>query len=226
MKLRFSSMVSHEFRTPLAVILSSTGILEMNLERFSPEKVRERLQKIAAQVHRLTRLMDDVLVISKAEAAGMAFNPTKRDLGALCETIIDEITHQDLKADRIIFTHTGQCEDVLVDEDLIRHILLNLLTNAMKYSPVNNPVYLNLNCGEGKATFIVKDEGIGIPFEAQQQLFDAFFRANNVGTIAGTGLGMTIVKRAVEAHRGGIDFHSVQGEGTTFIVTIPIDLAS
>jgi signal transduction histidine kinase len=115
---------------------------------------------------------------------------------------------------------------VLADEKLLRHILLNLLSNAVKYSPEHSPVSFNLNCDAEQTVFQVSDRGIGIPPADQSQLFGAFHRADNVGSISGTGLGLVIAKRAAEAHQGSISFVSEVGVGTTFTVVLPLLLWS
>jgi signal transduction histidine kinase len=109
-----------------------------------------------------------------------------------------------------------------MDEKLLRHIFSNLLSNAVKYSPSGGTVHFNLACEQEKAIFQVQDKGIGIPAAEQANLFDAFHRASNVGTISGTGLGLAIAKKSVDLHGGKIAVNSEVGVGTTFIVTIPL----
>jgi PAS domain S-box-containing protein len=221
-KSRFTSMVSHEFRTPLAVILSTAGIVDIHLEKLSPEGIRERLKKISVQVGRLTRLMEDVLTFSKADALGLSFQPAVINMVALCNTIIEELAHSHPHADQIRFTPQGDCDAVLADEALIRHILSNLLSNAMKYSPADGPITFDLACSTNAMQFTVKDEGIGIPEVSQKNLYESFHRATNVGNVIGTGLGLAIVKKAVDAHGGTIRFESKEGQGTCFEVVLPI----
>ncbi|MEG4326770.1 ATP-binding protein, partial [Microcoleus sp. herbarium5] len=111
-----------------------------------------------------------------------------------------------------------------LDPKLLRHILTNLLSNAVKYSPLDSHIYFELNCQNNQeVTFKIKDAGIGIPLEDQEELFESYYRAKNVGKIPGTGLGLSIVKQCVELHRGQIEFSSEIGLGTTFIVRIPFD---
>jgi PAS domain S-box-containing protein len=222
MQARFSSTVSHEFRTPLAVIQTSIDILDTNYSRMTPAKVSQHLGKIGDQVQRLTHLMDDVLIIAKNDAVGMPFNPAPVNLDTFSKNIVDDVAQQMRANDRVRYSCQGDCTEVRADKDLIHHILINLVTNAIKYSRANDRVHVQLKCHQSQATFIVQDEGIGIPLNAQERIFDDFYRANNVGTIHGTGLGLSIVKRAVEAHQGTISLHSLEGQGTTFTVTIPI----
>ena len=121
----------------------------------------------------------------------------------------------------IDFTHQEACGQVVIDEFLFSHILQNLASNAIKYSNSGGTVHIDLACSDSAVTLLVEDQGIGIPEQHQSRLFEAFRRADNVGQIQGTGIGMTIVKRAVDACGGTIAFESAEGKGTTFIVTLP-----
>jgi PAS domain S-box-containing protein len=225
LKARFSSTVSHEFRTPLAVIQSSTGILQSYIDRLSVEKRKEHLDKIASQIQRLTKLMDEVLLLSKSDAVDLNFKPLPTDVVALANAIIEEVVASSAQNHRVDFHHEGSCSDMPVDEALFRHILQNLLTNALKYSPETSPVTIHLICNESGIQLMVQDHGIGIPLESQRRLFETFYRASNVGNISGTGLGLAIVKRAVEAHHGTIQYESVEGQGTTFWVRLELPSA-
>ena len=123
---------------------------------------------------------------------------------------------------RVVFDSSGRCPQVLVDVKLLRQILFNLLSNATKYSPDGGTVTLLLHCDEDEFVLQVKDQGMGIPAEGRDRIFDTFHRATNVGSIPGTGLGLAIVKRAIDARNGTIDCESQEGVGTTFIVRIPM----
>lgn len=223
LKSRFVSMISHEYRTPLAGILSSTDIMINYAERLSDERKTDHLLKIRRQVKRLANLLEDVLSLGKAEAVGMEFQPNLLNLEKHCQIFIEEVQQATGAEDCIVFTAKEPCGDVLADEELLRQILVNLLSNAVKYSSSKANVYFDLTCDGVQATFRIRDEGIGIPQEDQEHLFQAFHRARNVGAISGTGLGLVIIQRAVEAHGGTVDFESQEGVGTTFIVTIPIN---
>lgn len=223
LKARFSAMVSHEFRTPLAVILSSIGILKEYYDRLSADKRLLHLQKAESQVFRLTQLINDVLVINTSDTVGVEFRPAYHDLAALfAEIVSDAVAGANGSEDRVEFIHEGVCDRGYVDETLLRHIVFNLLSNAIKYSPPHSPILVRLSCANGQATLSVTDHGIGIPAESQPLLFQTFHRARNARSIPGTGLGLVIAKRAVDAHRGTISFNSVEGIGTTFTVTLPI----
>jgi signal transduction histidine kinase len=221
MRTHFTSMVSHEFRTPLTVILSSSEILKTYGDRLAAEQRIAHLNKIATQVRRLTDLLNEFLDFSKAEAFSVEFNPIPLDLYAFCRDLVEEI-QTNAGARQIAFSANSQSAGFVGDEKLLRQIVANLLTNAIKYSPQGGKVELDLICEQGEAVIRVKDEGMGIPKEDQTHLFEPFHRAGNVGAIHGTGLGLAIVKRAVEAHHGTVSVESEVGRGTTFAVHLPL----
>jgi PAS domain S-box-containing protein len=221
LKSRFSSMVSHEFRTPLAVILSSTGLLERYSQRMSEEKKQEHLAQIQTQVQRLVGLLDDVLTLSRAETIDISVTAETLDLNALCEEVVAEIQQTTAKH-QINLAVSGQPQTVSMDVKLIRQAITNLLTNAVKYSPGGGTVTVDLVYEQPNVRIRIQDEGIGIPEADQIRLFERFHRAQNVGSISGTGLGLAIVKRAVDAHGGHINVESEAGVGTAFTLRIPI----
>ncbi len=222
LKSRFVSIVSHEFRNPLAAILSAADLMANYADRMTDERKREHLEAIQEQVQHLTELMNDVLLIGKAENVGFAFNPAPLDLMAFCQTCIKQVQETTGVSHALLLSIEGECGIVSADEKLLRHILMNLLTNAVKYSPTGSKVYIGLRCEPDEAVLYVRDEGIGIPEKDQPRLFEAFHRAGNVGLVSGTGLGLAITKRSAEAHKGTINFESAEGLGTTFVVTFPI----
>lgn len=223
LKENFISMISHEFKTPLAVILSSAGILKNYQDRLSPERQLNKIDGIMDQVHRLNNLVSDVLVLSHATTVGMTFTPARLDLIDLCETVVEELAVAFPSGkDRFIFTHPDSCV-VWSDEKLMRHILYNLLSNAAKYSPDDQPVTLAVAFLEDDLTITIQDHGIGIPEDEQKNLFEPFFRAGNVGTISGTGLGLVVVRHAIEAQGGTIQVNSAEGQGTTIQIQLPLN---
>ena len=222
LKTSFTSIVSHEFRTPLSVILSSTELLTQYSERMNSERRAEKLITIERQVKRLVQLLDDVLTITRAESTGFQFKPTSLDLVALCEEIIEEVRVGYAQSVEIELTYQGIEGLIAADEFLFSHILQNLTSNAIKYSREGGRVQIKLIRSGQTLQLSVEDHGIGIPERHQNRLFEAFHRAANVGSIQGTGIGLTIVKRAVDAYGGTIAFKSVEDEGTTFFVQLPI----
>lgn len=221
-KDRFISLVSHEFRTPLSIIRSSTQILMRYIDKLSPDRIAEKLMGVEEQVTRMFTLMDDVLLISKGSAKKIAFQPELMDVGEFSERLIESIRLSDQGRHHFSLTTQGLNGIVPLDRRLLEHILINLLSNAAKYSSEGSPVSLTVEQCEKCLRFSVTDEGIGIPEEDADKLFEAFHRAGNVGTVAGTGLGLAIVRQSVEVHGGSIDFKSEIGKGTTFMVTIPL----
>ena len=226
LKNGFVSMASHELRTPLTSIFSSTELLENYGHKWPEDKKLKHYHRIEAAVIRMTALLDDVLLFSKAEAGKLEFNPTPLILKNFCSDLVEEIQLGIGKNHRITFIYSGPCSNACMDEKILLHILTNLLTNAIKYSPNETAVFFSCSCKDGEVTFEIKDQGIGIPPEDQPRLFESFHRANNVGNIPGTGLGLAIVQKSVELHSGKITFTSEVGVGTTFRVMLPLNTKS
>ncbi|MGQ4649911.1 ATP-binding protein [Lyngbya aestuarii] len=243
LKSRFITMTSHEFRTPLTTIQSSAELLEHYSHKWTEEKKVTHLHRIQKSVNHMTKLLNDVLILGKAEAGKLQLNPVPLKLEEFCCDLVEELQLNNISQHNITFTYSqGISKNLLVekdqkiasfpvvnssikpslDEKILRQILENLLNNAIKYSPGGGTVKLILSYQQSQAVFRVSDQGIGIPPEEQQFLFEAFHRANNVGTITGTGLGLAIVKKCVDIHEGKISVESAIGVGTTFTVTLPI----
>src|SRR5690606_29659628 len=172
---------------------------------------------------RLTEMIDNVLMITRSETVGFKFNPQSIDLIAMCKSLLEEaqIRHSELKV-TIDFTHQGIPESLAVDEFLFSHILQNLASNAVKYSHKGGTVYVRLNIKGDELILQVEDEGIGMPESYKSKLFESFQRASNVADIQGTGIGLTIVKRAIDSHNGEINVESHEGIGTKFTIKLPI----
>ncbi|MBD2270753.1 PAS domain-containing protein [Anabaena sp. FACHB-1391] len=226
MRSRFISMASHEFRTPLAIISSSTGILQTFSDRLSAEKKHGHLETIQKTIKYTVQLLDDVLMINSVETEKIEFKPETSDIIAFCRGLIGEI--QGTSHNHVIEFSLNSSEPVLddtlfteFDPKIIRQVLTNLLTNAMKYSPGSSKVNFSLNIADEQIIFIIQDYGIGIPKEDQVNLFGSFYRGSNVGSISGTGLGLAIVKKCVDQHQGEITLESEPKQGTTFKVSIP-----
>lgn len=221
LKSGFVSMASHEFRTPLSVILSSTEMLETYWERWPAGKKREHFLRIQAAMKTMTLLLDQILVIGRADAGRLDLSPEPMDLRAFCDELAAAM-RQTTRGERVIEVETkGDLAGVALDEKLLRHILTNLLSNAVKYSGKDSSVTLAVEVGGDHAVFSVKDCGIGIPPEDRPRLFESFHRCSNVGDVKGTGLGLAVVKRSVERHGGSIEVSSELGSGTEFVITLP-----
>ncbi|MEO8612443.1 MAG: ATP-binding protein [Chloroflexota bacterium] len=221
LKSRIIATISHEFRTPLAVIQSSAQLLKYYDIHLDDEKRQMHLDKIEQQVNQAARLIEDVLTISRAETVGLICHRSPVNLIEVCSTIIEEVELTAGINHHIIFTQSNARNVYDLDEQLLRQIITNLLTNAVKYSPSGSSVKLDVVCASNEVMICIKDNGIGIPAEDQQYLFQDFRRAKNVGARPGTGLGLSIVKRAAEAHGGTVSVISTEGVGTTFTVTLP-----
>jgi PAS domain S-box-containing protein len=221
LKSRFISMASHEFRTPLATILATTSLLRNYIDRMDESKKVRQFEKIEEQINYMTGLMNDVLTISRMEAGRTPVSFEPMYLHEFFEEMVEEF-EQTQPNHRLNFRCVGEPVEIPVDSKLMREIANNLLSNAAKYSPAGSTVHFDLNYAPDQVIFSVRDEGIGIPESDQARLFEAFHRADNVGTIPGTGLGLSIVKNAVELQGGRISFESRVNEGTTFTVCIPV----
>jgi signal transduction histidine kinase len=222
LKSRFVAMASHDLRSPLTTILSVTDLLESHSHQLSEEKKQSYLQLSRDAVKHMTQLLNDILVIGEAEAGKLEFQPAPLDLVSFCDELVEELQLSTNGKCSLNFVSQGSFPNVWMDEKLLRQIFINILSNAIKYSPENSTVNFELTCLKNKAIFHVRDRGIGIPSVYQQRLFEPFHRGSNVGSISGTGLGLAIVKRCVESHGGTIEVISKVKVGTTIIVTLPM----
>ncbi|BAY88343.1 MULTISPECIES: PAS domain S-box protein [unclassified Tolypothrix] len=222
LKSRFITMTSHEFRTPLSTILSSSELLEHYRHKWTDEKQLIHIHRIQTSVHRMTEMLNDILFIGKAEAGILEYHPTSFDLVAYCHNLVAEV-QLDHQQHRIDFHSPHEFIECYMDEKLLKYILSNLLTNAIIYSPDTRYVNFTLTCQNGRAIFEIQDQGIGIPEADLPYLFASFHRASNVGNIIGTGLGLAIVKKCVDIHQGEIFVTTQLGVGTTFTVTLPMN---
>jgi PAS domain S-box-containing protein len=225
LKSRFVSMASHEFRTPLATIMATADTLRNYLDRLQPEEIERRFDKIQVEVRHMTSLIEEVLLVGSAEAGRVDFRPEVFDVVDFSQDILERLERTDHGEHGLTFQPEGMFTTVHADLRLLRQIITNLLSNALKYSPAGSPVAVRLDCTTPDLFVLqVADHGVGIPPADQQHLFEAFHRATNVGTIPGTGLGMNITQHAVALHNGTITFESAENVGTTFCVRIPYTL--
>ena len=222
LKSNFVTLVSHEFRTPLGVILSSAEILETYFDKLKPEQRAEHLHDVQTSARHMGELMEQVLLLGRVEAGRVEYRPEPIQLRELCSKLTEEILTATQQACPIQFVTGRLPAKAIGDSGLLRHILTNLLSNAVKYSPPGRPVEFRVERRQENALLQVTDRGIGIPTADLKRLFDSFFRAGNVGHIPGTGLGMVLVKRCVELHQGQIEVQSKEGEGTRVTVTLPL----
>ena len=222
LKIRFFSMASHEFRTPLSTILAAAQLLENCDEWTETEKRMRNLHRIQYSVKNTIQLLDDILTINRAETGKLEFNPQFLDLPKICGQLVEEIRLSVGPKHNINFVCLGQCSNAYLDEKLLRSIITNLLSNAIKYSASGSNIYFNLEGDLNQVILRIKDEGIGILEDDRKQLFEPFHRGKNVRNIPGTGLGLVVMKKCVELHGGSISVNSEVGVGTTFIVNLPL----
>lgn len=222
LKSNFVSMVSHEFRTPLGVILSAADVLDRYFDRLDPADRAEHLEMIQRSTRNLAHLMEEVLLLGKVEEGRMKFAPQPVDIAALAERLVDEVCSATSAACPIRLQTRDDLAGAVSDEALLRHIFINLLSNAVKYSEPGSEVEFLIERRNGDAHFTVRDRGIGISAEDQARLFHSFTRGANVGLRPGTGLGLVIVQRCVQLHGGKLELVSAPGEGTTVAVTLPL----
>lgn len=219
---QFVAMVSHEFRTPLAIIDGNAQRLLRRLSSMKPERLEKSLGTIRVSVSRLLELMESVLAAARLEDGRIELT-----LGAcsLADLVNDISTgYSELYPDRQILVEIDELpEQITADAKLIRQVVSNLISNAIKYSPGTTRIWINGSIdGRGHAIITVRDEGVGIPLEEQEKLFERFFRASTSTGIAGSGIGLHLASHLAQMHRGKIDFESVEGEGTTFRICLPI----
>lgn len=222
LKLRFFSMASHEFRTPLSTILVSAQLLENSSKDWTQEKKLKNLHRIQSAAKLMTQLLTDILTLTRAESGNLDFNPQPLDLEKFCNSVVEEVEVSYPTQQNIFFINQSQCQPACMDEKLLHSILNNLLCNAIKYSQKDSHIYLLLSCEGENAIFQIKDQGIGIMPEDKQKLYEYFYRGQNVRDVPGTGLGLPLVKKCVDLHGGTITVDSEVRVGTTFTVTIPL----
>lgn len=221
LKSRFVSMASHEFRTPLSSIQLSASLIEKYMQQGDGINVSKHVSKIKNSVGNLTTILDDFLSLERLEAGKIETNFTKFDIVKLSEEITEEMQLMAKREQHIIYQHTGLHSTVLLDQNLIRNCIVNLISNAIKYSGENTFIEFNTELTDNECIVTVKDNGIGIPQADHKHLFEPFFRANNTGTIPGTGLGLNIIMRYATLMGGQVDFSSHVNQKTVFTLKFP-----
>jgi signal transduction histidine kinase len=196
-------------------------MLEAYAERWPAEKKADHFGRIRSAALGMTRMLDAILMIGRSDAGLLKFNPGPLELDRFCNEVVDAVGDATGQRKRVIYRGPEQPERVLADETLLRHVLENLLGNALKYSQGDSAVEFEARREDGELRFEVRDRGIGISEEDQKHLFESFHRGKNVGGIKGTGLGLAIVRGAAELHGGSVAVHSQLGVGTQFTVRVP-----
>lgn len=219
-KSRFVSMASHEFRTPLSTILSSATLVSKYPSTEEFEKRERHIRRIRDSVNHLNELLEDFLSLGKLEEGKVSITVSTFPVKEFIEDITDEMKAQTKQGQEIIFTYVGE-NNFSTDKRMLKNILINLMSNAIKFSGEGKSIDINASNKNDELGVVVKDNGLGIPEEDMPHLFSTFFRGKNVSNIQGTGLGLPIVKRYVDLLKGQINVESRLEEGTTFILTLP-----
>ncbi len=222
MKSNFVSTVSHEFRTPLGIVVSSAEILERYFNRLSSAEREQHLRSIRQSAAQMTELMESVLQFSRAEAGIKEAEKESLDLVKLCHRIVDEVKSSTDGRCSIELTMPNDLPCAISNERLLRTIFINLLHNAVKYSAAGKSVHFRLERDHGNGVFHIVDQGIGIPEGDRPRLFSAFQRGSNSSGYSGTGLGLSLVKKCVDLHGGTLELKSQEGIGTTVSVCLPL----
>lgn len=213
--------VSHEYRTPLTNILLGVQLLKKYHGKLDTKRQMRCFEHIEQSSKHLAKLVDNMLLVNQAESDRLELHRTSLNLVLFTEQLVEDLKLVRGNHHNINFNYQCTCKEAYLDSTLLRQILNNLLCNAIKYSPDGGEINLDLLCDNNIALFKITDQGIGIPEQDKQNLFESFQRGSNAGTIRGNGLGLAIVKKCVELHGGKIWFDSVVGNGTTFYVKLP-----
>ena len=222
LKSRFVAMASHEFRTPLSAIQTSAILIGRQNESGKEQKREKYVAQIKRNVKQLVVILNDFLSLSKLEEGKVTANKVTFDFVVLSKTLVEEVSMTKKIGKNIIISAPDAPVLLNLDPKLVRRILMNLLSNAIKYSPENTDIHIKIEKCNQFISLEVQNQGIGIPEEEQDKLFERFFRAKNVQDIEGTGLGLHIIKQFVALMNGTIDFKSKTNKGATFLVKLPM----
>ena len=220
-KQRIITTISHEYRTPLSIIMTSAGLLENYCDRENP-KQQKHIQRIQQMVQHMSSLVNDVVLVNELEQEEIILQPVTLNLLKFCQTLISELQVARQVKHQINFSNQGHEFNGEWDERIVRQILSHLLSNAIKFSPPESQIDFKLVQAQDEIEFHIQDQGIGILKENRDKIFDLFYRGDNVGTIQGEGLGLSIVKKCVNLYGGNILLDTKINQGTTFIVKLPI----
>lgn len=222
LKSRFVTMASHEFRTPLSTILTSATIISKYNAPDQEDKRFRHVERIKSSVYNLTSILDDFLSLGRLEEGNIQCTLSEFDIVNFSTDLTGELKEVTRKGQTILYHHSGEREKVVLDKNLTRNICINLLSNAIKYSDEGKQILFNTHIDEDQLTISVTDQGIGIPENEQQHIFERFFRAHNASNIQGTGLGLNIVRKYAELMHGVVSFNSEPGKGSVFTVRLPV----
>ncbi len=221
LKTNFVSMASHEFRTPLTSIKVTSDVILRYFDKLNRNDIDERLEKIKREVEGMTVMLEDILIIGKSESQKLHYDPSILDIVSLIKHIISDYQISESENRQIVYDISSPIIEVNVDKKWIKHIVLNLISNAIKYSDKEELIEITIEEKNSNVSFCFKDHGIGISKQDIKLLFEPFHRGENVKNISGTGLGLSVLKKAVDLHNGKIEVESKVNKGSSFKVTLP-----
>jgi len=221
MKTRFLSVASHEFRTPMSVVMGSLELLRTFHDRLTGPKRDELFNRITDAMQRMNGMLEEVLTLSRADSGRQKAELGTLNLEEFVRVMVDELRLADHEAHPLEVTVEGDVTRFVTDQAALRHIVSNLVSNALRYSPAGEPVTIRVRAEAWRVLLDVEDRGIGIPEADRGRVFEAFERGSNVGPIKGTGLGLNIVKRMAELLGGNVSVDSAPGRGSRFTVELP-----
>lgn len=226
LKSRFVSTASHQFRTPLTVILSNVGLLEMQLSKETTillPNLDRIIRRIKNEIDRMTETMNEVLILGKIESGGINPNFQSIDVVELCQSVVEKLNEIQLDGRKAKITVIGKKQHLHIDNNLFEDAFSNILSNSFKYSEGKASPEITFNFKQKELDILIKDFGIGIPEEDIENIFDPFYRASNTMGISGSGLGTSIIKEYIKMNNGEISIKSRINEGTTFILHFNIE---
>ena len=218
----FVSLVTHDLRTPLATIMTSSDILNMFQDRLSDQHRREHLAVIRMQVKVANDMLDNVMVVQKVATDSLPLELAVHDLGELCQRVIQEMNQVTQESHHLSFVDHSAGVKATIDSALIRLALVNVLLNAIRFSNRDSTIAVHLAADQDRATITITDAGIGIPEDEQGRVCDLFYRASNATKVPGRGLGLAVVRDILDLHGGDITFQSSLGSGTTVTLYLPL----
>jgi PAS domain S-box-containing protein len=222
LKSRFIAMISHEYRTPLTIIMTATELMEKLFRNGNEQEFLKKNNMVKKAIRSMTRLLEDVLMVGRIDSNSLATKFRKVEVIPFCEKIISDIRALDNEDHEIKLKYNNPNIQVKTDPNLLKPVLNNLMMNAVKYSDGGTCIELSLHMGRKILKLEIKDRGIGILPEESEYIFEPFVRGSNIGAREGTGLGLSIVKGCIDALDGSVTIDSLPGKETTFSVVIPV----